>query len=818
MDSSASETRASQPQYTDHFQLLVDAVTEYAIYTLDLEGRVASWNTGAARIKGYESAEILGRPFRLFFPEEARAAGLPEALLEEAREKGIARNQGWRLRKDGTRFIADATISPIYDKDGVLRGYAKVTRDATDRKTMEVLKDLNDNLTESENRLRSSAEELESARKRLDIILNGVDNAITAQDDTGKLVFANVAGARYLGYPSAEILLRTPLSEILARFRILNEDGTPFPWDRVPGRLALTGVNEEAVIMRYQEIATGKEKWSLVKATPVHDGNGRVTMAISFFQDITELKHKELEERTAKEQLRVILEGISDAISMQNAQGGILYLNQAYATLLGFPSPEVVLELARDPDKAATIAKRISIFDEGGNPFPPEETPGKRALRGEDPAPMSLRFKLADENRDRWVISNAKRILDEKGALRSVVEIWHDITDLKEGELNLRQSQKMESIGKLAGGIAHDFNNLLTAINGYSDLILAKLTKADEGLFEEVTEIRGAGERAASLTQQLLAFSRKQILTPKIIELNNVVTGMSTLLQRLIGENIGLHTVLDPGLDKIKADPGQIEQVILNLALNSRDAMPQGGKLTMETANVDLDGAYVSTHLEAKQGRHVMFAITDTGLGMDPHVKARLFEPFFTTKGPGKGTGLGLATVFGIVKQSGGSIHVYSEPEKGTTFKVYFPSVESMAIAAERKVERTSSEDRPRSGTVLIVEDEEGVRKLVQFTLSQSGYQCLTAPDADAGLRLSKGHPGRIDLLLTDVVLPGMNGRLLAEKIVQARPEIKVLFMSGYTDNAIVHHGVLDAGTEFLNKPFSPQSLRHKVREVLTGK
>ena len=252
MDSSASETRASHPQNTDHFQLLVDAVTEYAIYTLDLEGRVASWNIGAARIKGYESAEILGRPFRIFFPEEARAAGLPEALLAEAREKGIAKNQGWRLRKDGTRFIADATISPIYDKAGVLRGYAKVTRDTTDRKTMEALKDLNNNLTESENRLRASAEELEGARRRLDIILNGVDNAIIAQDNTGKIVFANAAAARYLGYPSAEILLRAPLSEILARYRILNEDGTPFPLDRMPGLLALTGVNGEAVIMRYQ--------------------------------------------------------------------------------------------------------------------------------------------------------------------------------------------------------------------------------------------------------------------------------------------------------------------------------------------------------------------------------------------------------------------------------------------------------------------------------------------------------------------------------------------------------------------------------------
>ncbi len=817
MDDSTSEMHESLQQDTNHFQLLVNAVTEYAIYTLDLQGRVATWNTGAARIKGYESAEILGRPFRLFFTEEAQAAGLPEALLEEARKKGIAKNNGWRVRKDGTRFFADATISPIYDKNGTLRGFAKVTRDTSDKKFLSDLQVHNNKLAESENRLRLLAKEVENARNRLDIILNGVDNAITAQDKTGKLVFANAAAARNLGYASAEALLNAPLSEIMGRYRILDEDGNPFPLDRMPGRLALMGLNGESVIMRYQEIATGMEKWSIVKATPVRD-HDQVTLAINFFQDITELKQKELEERTAKEQLRVILEGISDAITVQDANGKILYLNQACATLLGFSSPQDVIELALDPDQAATIAKRISIFDEGGNPFPSEETPSRRALRGENPAPMSLRFKMSDEHRDRWVISSAKRIVDEKGALRFVVGILHDITELKESELNLHQSQKMESIGKLAGGIAHDFNNMLTAINGFSDLILGNLKESDGSLFDHVTEIRNAGEKAALLTQQLLAFGRKQILFPKIIELNNVLGGVNILLQRLIGENIRLITILHPGLDKIKADPGQIEQVILNLALNSRDAMPDGGNLTMETTNVDLDEAHVSTHLESKRGRHVMLAITDNGVGMDPHVKARLFEPFFTTKGLGKGTGLGLATVFGIIKQSGASIHVNSEPGRGTTFKVYFPSVEYADIAPEGRDGTVMAEDCPHSETVLIVEDEEGVRRLVQHTLSKCGYHCLTAPDAETGFKISENQPGKIDLLLTDVVLPGINGRILAEKIARARPGIKVLYMSGYTDNVIVHHGVLDAGTEFINKPFSPETLKRKVQEALTGK
>lgn len=818
MNQSASGMNEPLHQGANHLQLLVDAVTEYAIYTLDPEGRVASWNTGAKRIKGYEASEILGRHFRVFFPEESRASGLPEALLGEAKREGIAKHQGWRIRQDGTRFLVDSVITPIYDNDANLVGYAKVTRDITDKQAIASLQMLNTSLSESESRLRTLADELESARSRLDIILNGVETAITAQDGSGNLVFANAAAAKELGYPSAAALLNTPVTEIMGRFRILDEDGNDFPFDKMPGRLALMGINAGAVIMRYHEIKTGSERWSMVKASPVRDHDGKVIMAINFFQDITELKHQELEERSAKEQLRVILEGISDAISVSDPKGKLLYLNQACAVLLGYSSPQEVMDLAADPAKAAAVAKHISVYDEGGNPFPPEETPSRLARQGKFPAPVSLRFRMSAEDKERWVISSAKPIFDEKGGLLFVISIVHDVTELKEAEINLRQSQKMEAVGKLAGGIAHDFNNLLTAINGYSDIILDKLSEFDTDLFEQVSEIRKAGERAASLTQQLLAFSRKQILAPKIINLNEVLGGMDALLSRLIGENIRLLTMLHPGLDRIKADPGQIEQVILNLALNSRDAMTDGGKLTMETANVDLDEAYASTHLESKQGRHVMLAITDTGIGMDAHVKARLFEPFFTTKGPGKGTGLGLSTVFGIVKQSGGSIHVYSEPGRGTTFKIYFPAVDSPIAATGQIGETPSANEQSHGETILIVEDEEGVRKLVQYTLSECGYRCLIAPDAESALRIAGDHKERIDLLLTDVILPGINGRVLAERLVALRPGIKVLYMSGYTDNAIVHHGVLDAGTEFINKPFSAQTLKHRVREALIKK
>ncbi len=804
MSQKASGTHESLFQDTGHFQLLVDAVTEYAIYTLDQEGRVATWNTGAKRIKGYEASEILGKQFQIFFPEEKRAAGWPEALLEQARTKGIAKDEGWRVRKDGSRFMAEVVLTPIFDHDSALRGYAKVTRDISDRKITAELQELNEKLVQSEN--------------QISIILEGVNSGVTAQDATGKLIFANAAAAHTVGYASAEELLRAPVSDIVARFRFIDENGAPFPVEKMPSRLVLSGHESKPVVLGYQEIATGLEQWSLVKSSPFRDAKGQITMAINFFHDITDLKRQALDERKAKEQLRVILEGIAEAICVQDAKGKLLYLNQAFAMLLGFTSTQEVMDLAADPEKSANIQKNITVFDEGGNAFPREATPGRLALQGKTPDPITLRFRMSNDSKQRWVISSAKPIFDDHGNLSLAISILHDVTELKESELMLRQSQKMEGIGKLAGGIAHDFNNLLTVINGYSEFLLSSLSEKDSLTYQYVNEIRSAGERAASLTQQLLAFSRKQMLVPKIFDLNEVLQGMDALLQRVIGENIELRTIQGADRAKIKADQGQIEQVILNLVLNSRDAMPEGGKLTMETAIEDLDEGYVSTHLESKCGKHIMLAITDTGTGIDPYIKEHLFEPFFTTKGTGKGTGLGLSTVFGIIKQSGGSINVYSELGSGTTFKVYLPIAENLSPPVSTETNKSGSVEKPEVGTILIVEDEAGVRKLVQQTLTACGYTCLTAEDAESALSLSKSHLGHIDMLLTDVVLPHINGRRLAEMILELRPDIKILYMSGYTDNAIVHNGVLNEGTELINKPFSGQTLKHRVRQRLAEK
>jgi signal transduction histidine kinase len=403
-------------------------------------------------------------------------------------------------------------------------------------------------------------------------------------------------------------------------------------------------------------------------------------------------------------------------------------------------------------------------------------------------------------------------LVDDSGKVLGVASLVHDVTDRVALEDRLRQSQKMEAVGRLAGGVAHDFNNLLTVILGYAQ-ILADGVPAGSRLADGTTQIKSAAERAAGITRQLLAFSRKQVLSPRIINLNDTMMNLDSLLRRLIGEDIEVLTVPDSNLGSVKADPGQIEQVIMNLALNARDAMPNGGKLTLETANAQLDTAYASEHQPIPPGRYVMLAVSDTGEGMSPEVQARIFEPFFTTKEVGKGTGLGLSTVYGIVKQSGGFIWVYSEPGRGTTFKIYFPCVDQVAEALG--VEKRPSGALRGTETILLVEDDSQLRQLSSSVLAHCGYQLLVANGPEEGLAIARSNHKDIRLLITDVVMPGMNGRQLAEQILKDSPNMKVLYISGYTNNAIVHYGVLDKGLWFLPKPFTLSGLVSKVREVL---
>ena len=432
-----------------------------------------------------------------------------------------------------------------------------------------------------------------------------------------------------------------------------------------------------------------------------------------------------------------------------------------------------------------------------------------RALSRDSTTNVSVKHRKKDGRLiDVEVTSQA---LTFRGASARLV-LATDMTERCRLEEQLRQSQKMKAIGSLAGGIAHDFNNLLTAIIGYSQM-LSRRFEHDDDARSDIEEIEKAGHRAASLTNQLLAFSRKQVLEPKIVCLNFVLDEIEKFFRRLLGEDIDLVTILRPELGVVKADPGQLQQVILNLVVNARDAMPTGGKLTIETSNVEIDDAYVRTHVDVTPGSYVMLAVSDNGCGMDSKTQDRIFEPFFTTKEQGKGTGLGLSTVYGIVKQSGGHIWVYSEPGHGTTFKIYLPRAEQAETAA--RVNGYSNARTRGTETVLLVEDEPLVRQLAVRVLQERGYTVLQAVNGEESLRLAEAYDDQIHLLLTDVVMPGISGSALAARIKEQRSITKVLFASGYTDDAIVHHGMLDPGVAFLQKPFTPDSLARKVREVL---
>jgi len=442
----------------------------------------------------------------------------------------------------------------------------------------------------------------------------------------------------------------------------------------------------------------------------------------------------------------------------------------------------------------------------------PERLARFKDVRDGEIIDTSFRIKHR-EGEWRWLYSREtifSRHLD--GAPRLILGVAQDVTDRKQLEEQLVQAQKMEAVGRLAGGVAHDFNNLLTAIIGYSQITLFKMAP-DEPLRREVEEIIKAGERAAGLTSQLLTFSRKQILNPQTLDLNQIITNISKMIRRVIGEDIDLKLMLASDLGQVKVDPGQIDQVLLNLVINARDAMPEGGKITLETANVFLDEEYARAHVAVQTGAYVMLAISDTGTGMDAFTRTRIFEPFFTTKAEGKGTGLGLSIVYGIVTQTGGHIWVYSEVNQGTVFKIYLPRVTEVAVATDPVEEFSNLQG---TETVLVVEDDRQVSRLIVTVLTGYGYNVLKAPKAEDALSLLETQQGeKIDLLLTDVIMPGMSGKTLAQQFKTMRPDTKVLFISGYTDNAIIHHGILDPGTAFVQKPFTPSALARKVREVL---
>jgi two-component system, cell cycle sensor histidine kinase and response regulator CckA len=529
---------------------------------------------------------------------------------------------------------------------------------------------------------------------------------------------------------------------------------------------------------------------------PIVDEKGQAKRYVGVAQDVTARWNAEEALKESREYLNQIINRVGDPIFVKDDHHQFVLVNDAMCELSG-RGREELLGVAIDEFLYADLANTIKeqeqeILDTGRECLIEENIPD--------------RFGNV-----RAMMSKKTRLIDKSGR-RHLIGVLRDITEYKRLQIQFMQSQKMEAIGLLAGGVAHDFNNLLTVIKGYSELLLRRFALNDSRR-RDVEQIMNAGQQAASLTAQLLAFSRKQILQPKVLSLNDSMDETGKMLRRLIGEDIDLVAITQPGLGLINADPGQIQQILLNLAVNARDAMPQGGKLTIETANAEFDDAYVRKHPIVKKGPYVMLSISDNGIGMDESTQSRIFEPFFTTKAQGEGTGLGLSTVYGIVKQSNGFIWVYSEIGKGTTFKIYFPRVQG--INPDTDADLKPKREYRGSETILVAEDDASVRELSCLILRDQGYTVLSAPNGREALTVAREYSGHIHLVITDVVMPGMSGREFVLQLEASRPGIKALYVSGYADNAIVHHGMLDANLAFLQKPFAAESLARKVREVI---
>jgi PAS domain S-box-containing protein len=652
---------------------------------------------------------------------------------------------------------------------------AKLQEEVTERKRVE------EALRESEEKYRS-------------IFENAVEGIYQSTIE-GRYLTANPMLARMFGYDSPQELITAV--DLERRVYVVPERRSEF----------IRLIEEQNIVLDFQSQMYRKDGtviWVSESVRALRDASGKIVTFEGTAMDIT--KNKLAEE--AQERLIAILEATTDLIGVADPQGRLLYLNSAGRRML---------EIHEDEHLPAMSNRQILDFH-------PERV---RQSVLEVALPTAIREgSWSDENvllsRTGREIPVSQVVIAHKapdGTVEFLSTIARDISEKQKAEVakalledQFRQSQKLESVGQLAGGVAHDFNNILMAVTAYSELLLMKMDPS-EPLRQEVAEINRASERGAALTRQLLAFSRKQILCPRILDLNLCIGNIEDMLRRLIGEDVDLVTVFSHDLGSVKADPGQIEQVIVNFGVNARDAMPKGGKLTIETANVELDEAYVSRHAGVEPGRYVMLCVSDTGSGMDEETLRHIFEPFFTTKEEGKGTGLGLSTVYGIVKQSGGNIWVYSHPGQGTTFKVYLPRIDETAKSEMPQIAQADLSGRGE--TILLVDDNDGVRTALAALLEMKGYSVLQAENGKKALEVLAVHEGRLHLLVTDVVMPEMNGPELAEQVSRLKPGLKKLFMSGYAAEAIIRNGLLEADTAFISKPATMQALLGKIREIL---
>ena len=722
------------------------------VISADLRGTVLWLNRAAEALTGWRQAEVQGQPLSKLLRIVDEAGIEIESPIARVLRGGSptgAAHHRLIIAKTGRALAISERSTAVHDASGAIASVVVVLR-------------------QSEATFRTLFEKSAEAIMMADL-------------ETWVNQFANPAALRMFGHSAAE----------MATLRV-QDIVPPASWPEVEAEFEALARGERTLSENVPLLKKDGTVFYADVGASLVTIDGRPMIA-GFFRDVTEARRDEAE----RVRLTMAIEQAGEIVFVTDASGTIVYANPAFETATGYAPAEV---LGRNP----RLLKRGV-----------QDAAAYRAIWAIIRTGKSWRGRLVNKRKDGTLYTqdgSISAVRDAAGAITSYVAVGRDITATLKLESQFLHAQKMEAVGRLAGGVAHDFNNILSVILSYAEMIGDGL-KPDEPLAADMEEIKKAALRGAALTRQLLAFSRQQVLEPKVLRLDRIISGMEKMLRRLLGSDIELTLLPKSDLWNVRADAGRVEQILMNLAVNARDAMPVGGMLTIRTENVELDDDYARTHSEVRAGAYVQLAVTDTGVGMDQETLTRLFEPFFTTKELGKGTGLGLATVFGIVKQSAGHISVRSEPGQGTTFKIFFPRI----FDAAEMLEEDGIAAEPANGheTILLVEDDDQVRTVAAETLRRQGFVVLMASNGGEALLICEQHPARIDLLLTDLVLPRMSGRQLAERLAPLRPAMSVMFMSGYTDDVVLQHGLQSSAVTFLQKPITPASLIKKVRQVL---
>lgn len=791
----------AQSRTEEWFRNLFENAIE-GIYQTTPEGRILTANPALARMCGYASPAEMMSSVRNVGAESYVEPERREEFRRQIEKRGFVESFEAQIRrKDGSKIWVSENARAVRDPGRNILCYEGTMEDITERKRAELERQVTLEIIHGVNVTDNLDDLLRLIHGALKKVLYA-ENCFVAlyEPATGMFHFPFFVDQFDVAPPPQKVgrsctayvyrtgrgmLIPQKVFDQLAECGEVELVGTPSPsWLGVP--LHTPAATIGVLVVQHYEDENAYTDRDLEFLSSV---GGQIALAIERKRAEEKVRESEARLRVLIEQLPAVVWTVDQDMRFTSALGaGLSRLNLRPNQIVGM--------------------SLLDYFETADQTFLPVAA-HRRAMTGE-PVTFHVEWKGGS------YACHAEPLRDADGKPNGAICMALDVTDRKQLEEQLRQAQKMEAVGRLAGGIAHDFNNLLMVIQGYADLLTERLPAGDP-LRRNAEQIQMASQRATSLTRQLLAFSRKQMLAPKILNIQTVVADMEKILRRLIGEDIHLETSSAPDLWLVKADRSQIEQVIMNLAVNARDAMPEGGRLTIETANVELDSSYAHPPAVLSPGKYVMLAVTDNGCGMDQQTQAHIFEPFFTTKEKGKGTGLGLATVYGIVKQSGGYVWVYSEPGRGTSFKIYLPRVEEAKSAASRDRKPDDGAALKGSETILLVEDEKGVRELAREYLQICGYSVLEAENGHTALELTALHAGPIQLLMTDVVMPGISGRELAERVTQIRPGIKVLYMSGYTDQAVVHHGILETDAVLLQKPFTLTTLAAKLRELLTA-